>query len=168
MTLGYEGGFTRKQGCPLSKHGDIRYIPLDNTAVEALLALRKRGKGSRPVMVSAESGHGYLAGHPLRSSREWVDAACGTAGIVGFTWHYLRHPFASRLVMAGVGLRTVQKLMGHKTIAMTCRYAHLAPQHQSDVVNRLDGWGRKRSTDTKTETGEARLDFSPRRGRAGL
>jgi hypothetical protein len=46
------------------------------------------------------------------------------------TWHTLQHTFASRLVMAGVDLKTVQELMGHKTIAMTARYAHLAPTHK--------------------------------------
>jgi len=39
--------------------------------------------------------------------------------------------------MAGVGLREVQELMGHKTIAMTCRYSHLAPDHQLAAVERL-------------------------------
>jgi site-specific recombinase XerD len=86
-------------------------------------------------MVSAESGHGYSAGHSLKSPREWFGAACRKAGISDFTWHCLRHTFASRLVMAGVGLRTVQELMGHKTVAMTCRYAHLAPEHQLDAVS---------------------------------
>ncbi len=51
--------------------------------------------------------------------------------------------------MAGVDLRTAQELMGHKTIAMTCRYAHLAPKHQLEAISRLDGWGR---TDTRTDT----------------
>jgi len=57
--------------------------------------------------------------------------------------------------MAGVGLRTLQELMGHKTIAMTCRYAHLAPQHQLEAVGRSDGWGKQSlaSTDTNTDTG---------------
>jgi len=45
--------------------------------------------------------------------------------------------FASRLVMAGVGLRTVQELWGHKTIQMTCCYAHLGPQHRLAAVQRL-------------------------------
>lgn len=39
--------------------------------------------------------------------------------------------------MAGVDLRTVQELMGHKNIAMTCRYAHLAPEHQAAAVEKL-------------------------------
>ncbi|PYV94691.1 MAG: integrase, partial [Acidobacteria bacterium] len=39
--------------------------------------------------------------------------------------------------MAGVDLRTVQELMGHKTITMTVRYAHLAPAHQREAIERL-------------------------------
>ena len=45
-----------------------------------------------------------------------------------------RHTFASRLVIAGVDLKTVQELMGHKTIAMTARYAHLAPTHKLQAL----------------------------------
>ena len=40
--------------------------------------------------------------------------------------------------MAGVDIRTVQELLGHKTISMTVRYAHLAPKHQLAAVERLD------------------------------
>jgi integrase len=146
----------RQVTIPRSKHGGIRYIPLDNTALEALLSLRKRGDGTGPVMVLAESGHGFVAGHPLKTPREWFDAACRKAGILDFTWHCLRHTFASRLTMAGVPLRRVQELMGHKTIAMTCRYAHLAPQCLQDDILKLNGWGRElpKPTDTKTDTGQ--------------
>ena len=66
----------------------------------------------------------------MKTAREWFTSACQLAGLDDFRWHGLRHAFASRLVMAGVAVRDVQELMGHKTIAMTCRYAHLAPSHQ--------------------------------------
>jgi site-specific recombinase XerD len=50
-------------------------------------------------------------------------------------FHTLRHTYASWLVMSGVDLYTVQKLMGHSTIAMTERYSHLAPEHLRKAVN---------------------------------
>ena len=53
------------------------------------------------------------------------------------TWHIFRHTYISRLVMAGVDLRTVQELAGHKDIKMTTRYAHLAPAHKLAAVDRL-------------------------------
>ena len=50
--------------------------------------------------------------------------------------------------------------MGHKTIAMTCRYSHLAPQHLLDAVIRLDGWGSMR-TGTKTGTDASGASRNP-------
>jgi hypothetical protein len=44
----------------------------------------------------------------------------------------------SRLVMAGVGLRTVQELMGYKDISMTLRYAHLSPDHKRAAMETLE------------------------------
>jgi site-specific recombinase XerD len=73
------------------------------------------------------------------------------ASLEGLRWHDLRHTFASRLVMAGVDLRTVQELMGHKTITMTLRYAHLSPTHQREAVQRLT----QKSTATTTATGQS-------------
>ena len=55
----------------------------------------------------------------------------------GYTWHSNRHTFASRLVMAGVDLRTVQELGGWKTLSMVQRYSHLAPSHLQSAVDRL-------------------------------
>ncbi len=60
------------------------------------------------------------------------------AGIAGLTKiHTLRHTFASHLVMNGVDLPTVKRLMGHTDIQTTMIYAHLAPEHLSDAVNKL-------------------------------
>ena len=57
--------------------------------------------------------------------------------------------------MAGVDLRTVQELMGHKTIQMTVRYAHLAPQHRLAAVQRLcdPEAMQKTASDTRADTG---------------
>ena len=93
-------------------------------------------------------------GQQLKSPRDWFDDAVEDAGIEDFTWHCLRHTFASRLVMAGVDLRTEQELLGHRTITMTVRYAHLAPKHQLAAVERLcdTGAAQNEPTDTRTST----------------
>ncbi len=73
---------------------------------------------------------------------ERAQAALWQAGkdanrLAGYTWHCNRHTFASRLVMVGVDLRTVQVLGGWRTLAMVQRYSHLAPDHLREAVERL-------------------------------
>jgi site-specific recombinase XerD len=60
------------------------------------------------------------------------------AGLERLGPHVLRHTYASRLVMAGVDLRTVQELLGHKDIKQTLRYAHLSPSHKRAAVEALE------------------------------
>lgn len=52
----------------------------------------------------------------------------------GQSSHVLRHTFASRFVMNGGNILTLQKILGHTTLAMTMRYTHLAPDHLQDAV----------------------------------
>lgn len=131
---------------PPNKYDEARTIPLNQAARAALEVLQARARGSEWVMVNE-------AGERMRTPRRWFEAAVKAAGLPVFTWHCLRHTFASRLVMMGVDLRTVQELMGHKDIRMTCRYAHLAPGHKLNAVELLAGWGRKMANETGTKTG---------------
>jgi len=79
-----------------------------------------------------------LHGRPYRSFRSAFERAVRKAGIVDFTFHDLRHTFASRLIMCGVDLPTVKELLGHRTIAMTLRYTHLSSDHKQRAVSMLE------------------------------
>jgi len=70
-----------------------------------------------------------------------LDKAAKAAGLGHLFLHALRHTFASHLVMSGVDLPTVQRLMGHKDIKTTMRYAHLAPDHLRMGMAMLDFGG---------------------------
>lgn len=55
------------------------------------------------------------------------------------TPHVLRHTAITGLVRAGVDLPTIQRISGHKTLAMVLRYTHLSDNHIDDAVAKLDG-----------------------------
>jgi integrase len=112
---------------PRSKHGERRYIPINSAAKIALEVLQRQTDGSGYVVPGAKAPRN-------KDPRRTFEAAVKESGILNFRYHDIRHTFASRLVMAGVDLRTVQELMGHKTVAMTIRYSHLAPSHQRDQL----------------------------------
>ena len=131
---------------PRAKNGEMRHVPLNSTALAALAELQKRGDGTGVVIRN-------LGGEPLVGPRHWFEPAVVKAKLRDFSWHCLRHTFASRLVMAGVDLRTIQELLGHKSIGMTVRYSHLAPKHTLAAVERLDEPHHESPTDTKTSTG---------------
>ncbi len=135
---------------PRSKNGERRYVQANSVALAALLAFHPRSNGSGPVVRTVE-------GQRLGGPRYWFERALREAKIEGFHWHDLMHTFASRLVMAGVNLRAVQEALGHKSMSMTVRYAHLSPEYQLEAVERLVPKPQETSTveptDTTTDTG---------------
>ena len=74
-------------------------------------------------------------------ARKGFLAACKAARIEDFRFHDLRHTCAARLVSSGVALSEVRDLLGHSTVAMTERYAHLAPERIRAAVAVLDKIG---------------------------
>ena len=130
-----------------TKNGNPKYVPLNDAAIDALQAAQKLANGQPWVFLNRYGGR-------LTTGRDWFEPAVKCAGLAGLRWHDLRHTFCSRLVQNGVDLRTVQELMGHKGLAMTLRYAHLAPEHKLSAVQRLcgtleNGTGTTTGTDTE-------------------
>jgi integrase len=114
-----------------AKNGESRSIPMNKVLTETLRAAR---------MTTLATDHVFrnVHGVPYRSFRTSFERAVRKAGLVDFTFHDLRHTFASRLVMHGVDLATVKELLGHKTIAMTLRYTHLSSGHKHRAVRTLE------------------------------
>jgi integrase len=135
---------------PQSKHGAMRHVPINSVAEKALGTLGVNRRGSKYVCSGAATREG-------RDWERWFEECASAAKIPNFRWHDLRHTFASRLAMAGVPLRTLAELLGHKTLAMVMRYAHLAPAHLRDAVERIAATSTDTSTDTAESEPEARM-----------
>ena len=114
-----------------TKNGSSRHIPINSTCLEAFNLLAKSSHKKTDRIFRS------TLGEPLNDPRQWFATAMDEANIAGFRWHDLRHTFCSRLVMAGVDIRTVAELAGHKTLAMAMRYAHLAPAHNLNAIEKL-------------------------------
>jgi integrase len=107
-----------------AKSGRERHVQLNSEAV-AVLKTWKRQHRCKGLLFNVTD-----------VKKAWAGLMTA-AGIENFRFHDLRHDFASRLVMAGVDLNTVRELLGHGDIAMTLRYAHLAPEHRAAAVEKL-------------------------------
>lgn len=78
-------------------------------------------------------------GKPFRDIKISFHAACKKAGIEDFRFDDLRRTFASQFFMRGGSLKGLQEILGHKTMTMTLRYAHLSQEHKKKAVNLLNG-----------------------------
>ncbi len=119
----------------VTKNNEIRKIPMNDITFKTLLRVRKNPRS--PYVFCKNNGE------PYKDIRGGFKTALRRAGIKEFRFHDLRHTFASHLVMAGVDLKTVQELLGHKTFTMTLRYSHLSPDHKRQAMDIL---GRRMDT----------------------
>lgn len=113
-----------------SKTNMKRGIPLSDTLTNVLHNLRQTRK------LVEISGRAFPISD--RSLRQGYTKALQRSGIENFTFHDLRHTFATRLVQSGVDIYSVQKLLGHTTVSMTMRYAHHYPESLRASVQVLD------------------------------
>lgn len=109
-----------------SKNGEKRSIPMSMTLFETLGSIKVRDISGRVFPLSGWS------------VRKAFDKAVEKAQIENFRLHDCRHTFATRLVQNGVDLYKVKELLGHKTLAMTMRYAHHYPESLRSSVELLD------------------------------
>ena len=115
-----------------TKNGDRRILPLAGHALE----LMKQHNKVRYV-----TSHLVFPGKNINNSvdlRTPFETALKRAEIADFRWHDLRHSCASYLAMNGASLAEIAEILGHKTLQMVKRYAHLSDAHTSKVVARMN------------------------------
>lgn len=103
-----------------TKSGKNRSVPICEEMQEELLK------------IAAECQSGRLFKYASAAFRHAVSRA-GLDLPQGQMTHVLRHSFASHFMMNGGNILVLQKLLGHSSLAMTMRYAHLAPDHLQEA-----------------------------------
>src|SRR5436190_21263720 len=121
---------------PRTKSGRPLSVPLNLTAKGTLEKLHAAREPEAAYVFTHTSGP--KVGEPVQDIKNGFHAALELAEIENFTWHDLRHTFASWLMMRGASLRSVAELLGHQSLKMTMRYAHLSPAFLSAEVSLLD------------------------------
>jgi integrase len=119
-----------------AKNGDDRTIPL---SLRARRCLRGQHASSQPRRWKEEGPWTNIPQRAINSVWAAARALMGLGDDLEFVPHALRHTFASRLVRAGVSLQIVSKLLGHRNLQMTDRYAHLAPDNFELAIQALEG-----------------------------
>ena len=111
-----------------TKNGERRSIAITGHALNVLVELNKVRRIDTKLLFAGENPE-----RPAVLSKPWV-AAVEAAGITNFKFHDTRHSAASELAMNGATLHEIADILGHKTLAMVMRYAHLCKTHTSAVV----------------------------------
>jgi integrase len=129
----------------VTKSGRRRQVPL-NEAADTVLA--RRGPKDDGMVFASNNWDRY---------RTAWDFAVKRAKLTDLHWHDLRHTFASWAVQRRVSLYELKELLGHSTLTMVKRYAHLAPEHLRAAAAALDGVLSVSEPDTK-ETASAPVE----------
>lgn len=114
-----------------SKNGSKRIIPMNNTVYSTIKAIPRRL--GTPFVFHTKGGKPYM-----NVSKIFAKVIKETH-IDNFRFHDLRHTCASWLVLNGVDLYTVSKILGHKSIEMTQRYAHLSDRPKAQALDKING-----------------------------
>jgi site-specific recombinase XerD len=127
-----------------SKNGHQRTVPMNGVVrsvfLDASLSRTRTDHPQDQVFPMAYRTVARVFERAVRTAQGALrDAGKDASLLEGYTWHCNRHTFASRLVMGGVDLLSVQRLGGWRTLSMVQRYAHLAPDHLRAAVETLSG-----------------------------
>jgi integrase len=114
-----------------TKNGERRMVPLQG---EALAAVRELVRRLDTPLLFPSRRHAHK---PVDLRTHW-ETALRLAGIEDFKFHDLRHTAASYLAMSGADMLTIADVLGHKTLAMVKRYAHLSDQHKAAALARMN------------------------------
>jgi integrase len=120
-----------RSGKGTTKSGKIRYVPVNSRLLAVLHACRERANGEFVF----PDGKGRMRSIEFRNE---MRNAAERAGLRRIRMHDLRHTFASNYVLKGGNLVSLQKILGHSTINMTLRYAHMAPDFMAKEIELLD------------------------------
>ena len=122
---------------------DMRYVPLTEMAETELRAIRPMDvKNDDLVFLPPSSMNSTrLRNIPSLHFNRSFDTARTKAGLKDVHLHDLRHTAASHLLMAGVDLRTLADILGHKTMQMVLRYTHLLNDYKLKAVDKINSLG---------------------------
>jgi len=112
-----------------TKNGTKRRVPLSGLGLSLLQEHAKIRRIDTPLLFPSNSNPQKPM--DLRSAFQY---ALERAKVENFHWHDLRHCTASYLAMNGASLAEIAEVLGHKTLSMVKRYAHLSDGHVSNVV----------------------------------
>lgn len=116
-----------------TKNDERRVVPLTGKALELLKEHSKVKRIDTPLLFPGK----VYPNKPIDLRAPW-ETALETAKIEDFRFHDLRHSAASYLAMNGASLAEIAEVLGHKTLQMVKRYAHLSEAHTAGVVGRMN------------------------------